>query len=261
MPAGSPIELQAGSPLGPPMSMTSSGVVSHGGLSDEIPEGARILMVEPDPFLREMVEAGIRLYNPTFSLLHAENPESALVMLRRYEIQVVLSEIRFPSAGIRGAELLLQLKEKAPQLPVVLLTNGDNADDFLHLTNVSAVMGKPPDMDQLLRTLNRVVQENRESILRGISLESFLQILEVDRKTCTLTVRSGSRSGRLYIHEGELIHAETSTLQSKAAAFAMLSWPDYTIRITERCDAQPTIAERLNSILMEYCVKKDHGLV
>ena len=224
-------------------------------------DGTRVLMVEPDPFLREMVEAGIRLYNPSFGISHAENPETALLLLRRYEISLVLTEIHFPDAEIRGAEFLLQLKEHAPQLPVILLTENTAVEDFLHLTNISSVVGKPPDMDQLLRTINQVVQENRESILRGISLESFLQILEVERKTCTLTIRSGYQTGRLFIHDGELIHAETGELKSKAAAFAMLSWPDYSIKITERCDAQPTIAERLNSILMEYCVQKDHGLV
>lgn len=228
-------------------------------------DSARILLVEPDPFLREMIEAGLHLYNPSFTLLQAESPATARLLLRRYEVSLVMTEIRFPKAnrettGMRGAEFLLRLKEHAPQLPVILLAEG-NVEDYLHLSNVAAVVSKPPDMDNLLRTLTRVVQENRESILRGISLESFLQILEVERKTCTLTVRSRHLVGRLFIHEGELIHAETSELSSKAAAFAMLSWPDYTIKITEKCDAQPTITERLNSILMEYCVQKDHGLV
>jgi hypothetical protein len=86
-------------------------------------------------------------------------------------------------------------------------------------------------------------------------------VLEVEKKTCTLTVTAGHRVGRLYIHDGLLIHDETENFESKAAAFAMLSWPDYSIRIVEKCDATPTITDRLNAILMEWCVEKDHGLL
>jgi DNA-binding response OmpR family regulator len=223
-------------------------------------EATYILLVEPDPFLREMIEAGFRLFNPAFSLVKAENPETALILLRRYKIEAVITELEFPESRKRGVELLLELEEYSPQLPVIILTEA-SWKDFQGLVKAYAFIAKPPDMDLLLRQVNQAVQENRESILRGISLESFLQVLEVERKTCTLTVTSHQLVGRMYIHEGKLIHAETDLFESKAAAFAMLSWPDYSIKIIERCDAKPTIAERLNAILMEWCVQRDHGMI
>ncbi|MEM1202187.1 MAG: DUF4388 domain-containing protein [Acidobacteriota bacterium] len=219
-----------------------------------------ILLVDPDLFLQEMVESGFHLFNPEWTLLRAENPETAQLLLRRYDVSVVITEIEFPDARTRGVEFLLTLEDYSPHLPVVILTEAP-AEDFQALVKASAFITKPPDMDYLLRKVNQLVQENKESMLRGISLESFLQVLEVEKKTCTLTLSAGDRRGRLYVHGGELIHAETEHFESKAAAFAMLSWQDYSIKIIEKCDAKPTITERLNAILMEWCVQKDHGLV
>ena len=216
-----------------------------------------ILVVDPDPFLREMIEAGFRLFNPRFLVVQADHPESALRLLHRYDVEAVITEVRFPGSRKSGSELLLDLEEYAPQLPVIVLTEASDGE-VLGLVQAEAVIAKPPDMDALLKKVNRAIQQSRASVLRGISLESFLQILQVEGKTCTLKVTSGDLTGRLYIHRGELIHAETGRFEAKAAAFAMLSWPDYSITIIERCEAEPTITERLNAILMEWCVKKDH---
>lgn len=224
------------------------------------PPATHLLLVDPDPLLQEMVETGLRLYNPALVVLKAESPEAAQELLRRHAVEVLITELEFPAGARRGIELLLDLEKQLPQLPVIVLTETP-LDDLRDLLRARAFLAKPPDMDALLHKVNQLVQESRESILRGISLESFLQVLEVERKTCTLTITSGHRVGRLYIHDGILIHAETELFAAKAAAFAMLSWPDYSIKIVEKCDAKPTITDRLNAILMEYCVNKDHGLL
>ena len=218
-----------------------------------------VLVVDSDQFLQEMVESGLELFNPDYVTIKAENPETALMMLRRYPVEAVVMDIEFPHSPIHGSELLQALHDFSPQLPVIVLTEA--RPEELEGVGANAFLPKPPDMDQLLNKVNQLVQQNKESVLRGISLESFLQVLEVEKKTCTLTVTAAHRVGRLYIHQGELIHAEAGELESKAAAFAMLSWPDYSIKVIEKCDAKPTIAERLNAILMEWCVHKDHGLL
>ena len=217
-----------------------------------------ILFVDPDPLLQEMLESGFRLHNPDYSVLKADSPETALRLLPRYPVEVVVTEIEIPESRLGGAGFLRALEEHSPQLPIIVLTSAI-LEDFHSLARAAAIIPKPPDMDYLLRKVHLVVQETQESVLRGISLEGFLQVLEVEAKTCTLTVTSGPLIGHLYVHRGRLIHADTDRLESKAAAFAMLSWPDYTIKVLEKCDAEPTITERLNAILLEWCVQKDEG--
>jgi DNA-binding response OmpR family regulator len=219
-----------------------------------------LLVVDPDPLFQEMVESGLRLHDPSLAVLKADDPTSALALMQRCEVDAVLTELDFPERDGDGVDFLLGLKKSAPRMPVVVVT--ERRPEVLRQgLPADAVVSKPPDMDFLLRKVDQALHERRESVLRGISLESFLQVLAVERKTCTLTVNAGRELGRLYLQDGELIHAETENSLSKEAAFAMLSWPDYTIRITERCDATPTISDRLNAILLEWCVQKDHGLL
>lgn len=219
-----------------------------------------LLVVDPDELLVEMIESGFRLDAGRFEVVKAAEPAAALALLKRTHVDAIVTELEFPQATKTGVEFLLDLEDWAPQLPVIVLTEGPTIE-VQGMFKAAAFLSKPPDMDHLLRKVERAVHQSKESILRGISLETFLQILQVERKTCTLTVNAGRHVGRLYVHDGELIHAETDSLQSKAAAFAMLSWADYTIKVSEVCQARPTITERLNAILMEWCVQKDHGLL
>ena len=223
-------------------------------------ETIQLLLVDPDIFLHEMIESGFRLFNPKYEIVRADNPEAALLLLQRHEIEAVITEIDFPGARKAGTDFLEDLKDYSPDLPVILLA--ENPPEALPPSRMpKAFVPKPPDMDFLLKKVHQVVQQNRASVLRGISLESFLQVLEVEQKTCTLVVQSEGRVGQLYISQGKLIHATTEESHAKPAAFIMLGWPDPEIKILEKCDAEPTITDRLNAILLEYCVQKDHGLV
>lgn len=219
-----------------------------------------LLVVDEDSMMQEMIAQGFTLYDRRFEVLDARDPEMALAILERRSVHAVLTEIEFGGGAMPGRTFLDELEQRAPQVPVVLLTGAD-IEELRDLVKPVAIILKPPEMDYLLRKVDQIVHQSKESILRGISLESFLQVLEVERKTCTLTITSGPSIGRLYLHEGELIHAETGSLEGKEAVFAMLGWHEYSIKIRETCDAETTIQDRLNSILMEYCVQKDHGLV
>jgi len=223
-----------------------------------------ILSVDPDRFLQEMIESGFRLFQPDWTLLKADDPETGLFMLRRYEVDAVVTEIELSGTGDggvgqTGAEFLGELERSHPDVPVFILTEAP-AEEVQGLTTADFI-AKPPDMDYLIGKVHRAVQRRRESVVRGISLESFLQMLEVERKSCTLTVTSGPRSGRLYVRGGALIHAEAGNRAGKTAAFAILSWTDYRFEILDECHAEPTITDGLSSILMEWCVQKDHGLL
>lgn len=242
-------------PTPPPAALEPAPVAST--MADVTP----ILLVDPDPFLQEIIESGFKLFNPEWKILKADNPASALLILGKQKVELVITEVDFPDAHKTGIDFLADIADFSPQMPIIVLSEVA-PEEIRGLTNSEVFINKPPDMDYLIGKAHRTIQKRRESVLRGISLQSFLQMLEVERKTCTLIITTDDhRTGRLYIANGELIHAETDHFESKAAAFAMLSWQDYSIKIIEHCDAKPTIAERLNAILMEWCVHRDHGLI
>ncbi len=94
--------------------------------------------------------------------------------------------------------------------------------------------------------------------IHGISLDSFLQMAQMEKTTCTLTVRSDSDLGFIYLLKGELIEAETGALGSTEAAYEIISWENTVIEIENSCSKQTNnINMPLMNILMEGLKIKD----
>lgn len=223
-----------------------------------------ILTVDADGLFQEMIESGFGIFKPDWTILKAENPKTARGMLRRYRVEAVLTELDFPvnGSGAKGpsaAGFLEELARSFPRLPLFVLT-ATPVDEVPSLATADFI-AKPPDMDYLIGKVNRAIQHNRGSVVRGIALESLLQMLEQERKTCTLIVSSDNRVGRIYLRGGTLIHAESRGSAGKKAVFTLLSWPGSSIEILDECHAVPSISEGLSAILLEWCVQRDHGLL
>ncbi|HFQ80123.1 MAG TPA: DUF4388 domain-containing protein [Desulfobacterales bacterium] len=71
--------------------------------------------------------------------------------------------------------------------------------------------------------------------ISGISLTSFLQLIELENKTCTLRVTSGNRRGSLYFINGELWDAQSEDECGAETAMRIISWQQVIIDIEEGC--------------------------
>ncbi len=86
--------------------------------------------------------------------------------------------------------------------------------------------------------------------IEGVSLASFLQLLEQERKNCTLIVSSGDQEGRFYFAEGVLIDADSSGKSGQEAASAILSWPHPSFSVARAEDRMRRISLPLAHILL-----------
>ena len=94
--------------------------------------------------------------------------------------------------------------------------------------------------------------------LQGISLDAFLQMVQMEKTTCTLKVVSGKKKGRLYILKGDLISAETQGMENFDAACAIISWDETLIEIENTCKkSENEINQPLMHVLMEGLKLKD----
>ncbi len=94
--------------------------------------------------------------------------------------------------------------------------------------------------------------------LQGISLDSFLQMVQMEKTTCTLKVASGKKEGLLYILNGDLISAETQGKENLDAACDIISWDDTVIEIENTCEkSENEINQPLMHVLMEGLKLKD----
>jgi hypothetical protein len=80
----------------------------------------------------------------------------------------------------------------------------------------------------------------------------------MERKTCTLSIRSSDLEGRLFFRAGRLVGAETRDLKGQAAALEIVTWEHAEIEIADACPAvEPEIEATLSFLLMEGMRLKD----
>lgn len=216
-----------------------------------------ILVVEPDELVREMVASGLKLWDRRYLAVSAPSGREALELLRELAVDVVVTEIDHESeAGTR--EYLARLRELAPGASVLVLTQAPETVFRLGAA-YEALLPKPPEMDSLLARVDQLVARGRESLVRGIELSSFLQVLAADRKSGTLTVRSRGRSGGIGLSQGRVVHAECEGRAGREALFEMLSWTDPTLSLLAARGERRTIDDTLTALLLEYSVRADHA--
>jgi predicted regulator of Ras-like GTPase activity (Roadblock/LC7/MglB family) len=94
--------------------------------------------------------------------------------------------------------------------------------------------------------------------VENLTLASFLQLLEMERKTCSLAVSSNGHRGLLYLREGHLVGAETAGLKGQPAALEVVTWENAVIDISDHLPPfEPEIDATLRFLLMEGMRLKD----
>lgn len=79
----------------------------------------RILMVEDDPLVRELVVDALR--EEGYEVFHASNGEQALALCKRQIADVLVTDIRLPG-GVDGWQIAERCREHDPQLQVIYAT-------------------------------------------------------------------------------------------------------------------------------------------
>jgi outer membrane protein assembly factor BamD (BamD/ComL family) len=99
----------------------------------------------------------------------------------------------------------------------------------------------------------RVIEEldaNSDTKVHGLGLAAFLQTTELEKISCTLTIKRNGMVGYLYIYKGEITYAETYGLKNKEAAYEIVSWRDTEVEIKNECEKKKnTVNDHLMNIL------------
>ena len=69
----------------------------------------------------------------------------------------------------------------------------------------------------------------------GFTVGTFVQMLELEEKTCTLNVQSKGREGVIYFKKGIMLNAETGDLKGEVAAYTILGWADTQLKLENGC--------------------------
>lgn len=217
-----------------------------------------VLIVDDTKLVRHFLAKKLEPYADEFTVLTAENGKEALAHAQAVKVDLVVTDIEMPVMD--GFELLAHLSNNHPEVPVFVMTANGSPEIAQRIGAMGSIkyFEKPIDVERLLAAIRDIFNSSAQGAVNGISLASFLQLIKMENKSCTLRVKSGGKSGQLYCQEGELIAAETGDLTAEKAAIEMISWDSAVIEIlTFNRQKGKEIKQPLMTILMEGSRRKD----
>jgi len=139
------------------------------------PGSKKILVVEDEPDIRRILQ--IFLTEKGFLVKVADQPARALEVLEQGPVDLILSDVRMP--GMSGIELLRCLKQRDPEIELVLMTAYSSVKDAVEAIQLGAAdyVEKPIDFRRLERVMATVFEKH--------DLEHRTRILQQQLQGCT----------------------------------------------------------------------------
>jgi DNA-binding NtrC family response regulator len=121
--------------------------------------GARVLIIDDESGIRESLETLLTLEG--FAVETAPDGEKGLAMLDQGSYELVLLDLALP--GQNGIELLPQIHERNPQLPVIMLTAYGTVNNVVDAIRAGAhnFVQKPWDNEKLLADIRTAIARSQ----------------------------------------------------------------------------------------------------
>ena len=91
-----------------------------------------------------------------------------------------------------------------------------------------------------------------QGVIGSVPLADLLQVWGVNRVSGLVTVTSEGRTGRLYLVEGEVVHAEADGVAGEPAVGVILGWPEGSFELAPNTTSlERTIQKSLSHLLLD----------
>lgn len=120
-----------------------------------------ILVIDDNPSVAVALETLFSLHE--IDVLSAESPEDGLRRLQDHEVDLVIQDMNFhadTTSGEEGIALFHEIRNRRPDMPVILLTAWTHLESAIDLVKSGAIdyLAKPWDDRKLLTTVNNLVE-------------------------------------------------------------------------------------------------------
>jgi CheY-like chemotaxis protein len=192
----------------------------------------RVLFVDDDQSLLEMIENLFSLWSKgSWEVLVAPTTGKALALLQERPLDLIVIDLHMPVMD--GFQFLKLVHRKYPNLPKAILTGAvDTAYRELCLANGAELyLQKPSAIDQMesvFSMLNEIVdvqtQDGFRGVLRRVGLQEVLQLECLGTKSSVLEITTQGTKGRIFIKDGNIIHAHIGQSKGEDAFNRLLAF-------------------------------------
>jgi len=223
----------------------------------------KILIVDDDQEMLLALQSGFGKYQDSFRIQVAKDGIEAVEQLKLETISLVVTDLKMPRMD--GFALLQHIMEHYPDIPVIIIT-GYSTPKMEKLARQGGAVGyiaKPFMLDNLARQIMATLRKESEGgTLHSVSSGIFLQLMEMEQKTCTIRLENQNSQikGVLFFRNGELLDARVNHIQGKDAAYEIFAWDTVTISIQNVCPKMENkIQSELQPLILEATRRKDES--
>lgn len=223
-----------------------------------------VLLVDDDQEMLLALKEGFKKYRDSFAVQLAANGLKAVARLKKSVVSLVVTDLKMPRMD--GFELLAHIMEHYPDIPVIIIT-GYSTPEMEHLAREGGAVGyiaKPFLIENLARQIMATLRKESEGgTLHNVSSGMFLQLVEMEQKTCTIRLedKSTSKKGILFFREGELLDARVNDLQGEDAAYEVFAWEQVNLSIQNGCAIkEKRIHSEMQHLILEAARRKDEDI-
>ncbi len=121
--------------------------------------GVRVLIVDNQRGVRRSLRSGLDSLEQDFEILEATSGEEALLAFASAPVELLITGVRL--AGISGLELLQRLRQRNPELKVILTAANPDARISRQAleAHANALISKPLELSELIEAIQRCLGE------------------------------------------------------------------------------------------------------
>ncbi len=167
-----------------------------------------VLLVEDEPRIASFVERGLRAEG--FTVQHAGDGASGYALACDEAVDLVILDLTLPQQS--GEEVLVKLRQRRPDVPVIVLTAKDAIDDRVRNLNAGAddYLTKPFSFAELLARVHARLrardQGSSDALEVGeVRLDLRRRSVQVDGREVDLTAREFALLETLLRHAGQVL--------------------------------------------------------
>lgn len=223
----------------------------------------KVLFVDDDLEMLQALQEGLEKYRETFTVTLAQDGLAAVEQLQTRAISLVVTDLKMPRMD--GFSLLAKIMENYPDIPVIIIT-GYSTPEMKRLAQEGGAVGyisKPFLIEDLAHQIMKTLRKESDGgTLHSVSSGMFLQLMEMEERTCTIRLmdKTSGKAGVLFFREGELLEARIDQTRGLKAAYRIFAWDEVTLSIQNDC---PEIDNNINSdlqpIILEAMRLKDEA--
>ena len=223
----------------------------------------KVLIVDDEETLTWSMAKSLSKDKDKFEVIIANNGSEAINLLRRNEIDIVISDIRMPD--INGLDLLVKIRKEYPQTRVIIMTAYGSSDVQKEANRRGSLfyVEKPFEISDIRKIIIDLIAKKKgfQGKVFGLQLTDIIQMNCLGRLTTALIITKDGERGVIYLNEGEVIHAECGEQKGTDAFYRILSWQEGEfVSNTDVTPPAQTIYQSWEHLLIEAMRRNDEDV-